>query len=117
MSIKQAILASLAALPFEVVAVPEFGEGMTLKVSVMSVGDRDAFDAAYRAIDEADRANNFRSLLTIFTVKDNEGVRVFSIDDLEQVKQLSSLVVMRLSDVALSLNKMLKDDVEAHEKN
>ena len=117
MNLKAAIFATIGAAIAEAVAVPEFGNDLTLKVSVMTVAERAKFDDAYRLVNEADRAINFRPLLLVFTVKDENGQPVFSVDDVEQIKQLNSLAVVRLSDVALRLNKMLKDDVEAHEKN
>lgn len=117
MNLKAAIFATIGAAIAEPVAVPEFGMGLELKVSVMTVAERANFDEAYRLIKESERAINFRPLLLVFTVKDENGQAVFSVDDVEQIKQLNSLAVVRLSDVALRLNKMLKDDVEAHEKN
>lgn len=117
MNLKAAIFATIGAAIAELVAVPEFGDNLTLKVSVMTVAERANFDEAYRLIKESERAINFRPLLLVFTVKDENGQAVFSVDDVEQIKQLNSLAVVRLSDVALRLNKMLKDDVEAHEKN
>lgn len=117
MSLKLAILATIAALPFEVVAVPEFGEGQELRVGVMSVAERDLFDNTYRAMPEATRAENFRSLLVICTVKDADGQPVFGVDDLAEVKKLNSLAIIRLAEVALRINKMLKQDVESAEKN
>ncbi len=117
MNLKAAIFATIGAAIAELVAVPEFGDNLKLKVSVMTVAERANFDEAYRLIKESERAINFRPLLLVFTVKDENGQAVFSVDDVEQIKQLNSLAVVRLSDVALRLNKMLKDDVEAHEKN
>lgn len=117
MNLKAAIFATIGAAIAELVAVPEFGDNLQLKVSVMTVAERANFDEAYRLIKESERAINFRPLLLVFTVKDENGQAVFSVDDVEQIKQLNSLAVVRLSDVALRLNKMLKDDVEAHEKN
>lgn len=117
MNLKAAIFATIGAAIAEPVAVPEFGDNLQLKVSVMTVAERANFDEAYRLIKESERAINFRPLLLVFTVKDENGQAVFSVDDVEQIKQLNSLAVVRLSDVALRLNKMLKDDVEAHEKN
>lgn len=117
MNLKAAIFATIGAAIAEAVAVPEFGMGLELKVSVMTVAERANFDEAYRLVKESERAINFRPLLLVFTVKDENGQAVFSVDDVEQIKQLNSLAVVRLSDVALRLNKMLKDDVEAHEKN
>ena len=117
MNLKAAIFATIGSAIAEPVAVPEFGNDLTLKVSVMTVAERANFDEAYRLIKESERAINFRPLLLVFTVKDENGQAVFSVDDVEQIKQLNSLAVVRLSDVALRLNKMLKDDVEAHEKN
>lgn len=117
MNLKAAIFATIGAAIAEPVAVPEFGDNLKLKVSVMTVAERANFDEAYRLIKESERAINFRPLLLVFTVKDENGQPVFSVDDVEEIKQLNSLAVVRLSDVALRLNKMLKDDVEAHEKN
>lgn len=117
MNLKAAIFATIGAAIAEAVAVPEFGDNLQLKVSVMTVAERANFDEAYRLVKESERAINFRPLLLVFTVKDENGQPVFSVDDVEQIKQLNSLAVVRLSDVALRLNKMLKDDVEAHEKN
>ena len=117
MNLKAAIFATIGAAIAELVAVPEFGDNLTLKVSVMTVAERANFDEAYRLVKESERAINFRPLLLVFTVKDENGQAVFSVGDVEQIKQLNSLAVVRLSDVALRLNKMLKDDVEAHEKN
>lgn len=117
MNLKAAIFATIGAAIAELVAVPEFGDNLKLNVSVMTVAERSNFDEAYRLIKESERAINFRPLLLVFTVKDENGQPVFSVDDVEQIKQLNSLAVVRLSDVALRLNKMLKDDVEAHEKN
>jgi len=116
-SLKLAILATITALPFEVVPVPEFGDGQALRVSVMSVAERDLFDSAYRAYPETERAENFRSLLVICTVKDAEGQPVFSLADLPDVKKLNSLAVMRLADVALRLNNMVKKSGDDPEKN
>lgn len=117
MNLKAAIFATIGAAIAELVAVPEFGDNLKLNVSVMTVAERANFDEAYRLVKESERAINFRPLLLVFTVKDENGQAVFSVDDVEQIKQLNSLAVVRLSDVALRLNKMLKDDVEAHEKN
>mgnify|MGYP000849609227 CR=1 FL=1 len=115
--LKLAIFASISALAFEAVAVPEFADDLTLHVSVMNVSERDGFDTAYREIPEAERAANFRSLLAIFTVKDTDNQPVFSLGDLADVKKLNSLAIMRLTDAALRINKMLKVDAEQIEKN
>jgi len=53
----------------------------------------------------------------VFTVKDKNHKPVFAVEDVEQIKQLNSLAVVRLTDAALRINKMLKADVETHEKN
>lgn len=121
--LKLAIFASISALNYEVVDVPEFGidpeTGLPyeLHVSVMNVSERDSFDTAYREIPEAERAANFRSLLAIFTVKDNKNQLFLSLDDIDTVKKLNSLAIMRLTDTALRINKMLKVDAEQIEKN
>lgn len=120
--LKLAIFASISTVAHECIAVPEFNSpdsnsDLELHISVMNVSERDAFDTAYREIPEAERAANFRSLLAIFTVKDAENQPVFSIGDLADVKKLNSLAIMRLTDAALRINKMLKVDAEQIEKN
>ena len=118
MNLKAAIFATIGEALCENIAVPEFGADVdSLNVSVMTVAERDAFDNAYRAIEESERAVNFRPLLVVFTVKDTQNQPVFAVEDVEQIKQLNSLAVVRLTDAALRINKMLKADVEAHEKN
>jgi hypothetical protein len=117
-NLKLAILASIAALPFEVVAVPEFGDGFELRVSVMNVAERDAFDNAYRDLNVGSSGGSlFRSLLAVHTVRDSESNRVFELSDLDDIKKLNSLAMMRLTDVGLRLNKMLKTEAEDTEKN
>lgn len=120
--LKKAIFATIGAALCEAIAVPEFGvdefgNNLELNVSVMTVAERGAFDDAYRAVEESQRSSNFRPLLMVFTVKDSNNKPVFDVEDVEQIKQLNSLAVVRLTDAALRLNKMLKEDVEAHEKN
>ena len=118
MNLKAAIFASIGEALCESIAVPEFGADVeSLNVSVMTVAERDAFDNAYRDIEEAKRPANFRPLLMVFTVKDKNNKLVFGVEDVEQIKLLNSLAVVRLTDAALRINKMLKADVEAHEKN
>lgn len=118
MNLKAAIFATIGEALCENIAVPEFGADVdSLNVSVMTVAERDAFDNAYRDIEEAKRAANFRPLLMVFTVKDKNHKPVFAVEDVDQIKQLNSLAVVRLTDAALRINKMLKADVEAHEKN
>ena len=118
MNLKAAIFATIGKASCENIAVPEFGDDVeSLNVSVMTVAERDAFDNAYRDIEEAKRAANFRPLLMVFTVKDEHYKPAFSVEDVEQIKQLNSLAVVRLTDAALRINKMLKADVEQHEKN
>lgn len=117
MNIKTAIFNTIGTVLCETIHVPEFGVGLELNVGVMTVAERDAFDNAYRDIEEAKRAANFRPLLMVFTVKDQNYKPVFSVEDVEQIKQLNSLAVVRLTDAALRINKMLKTDVEQHEKN
>lgn len=118
MNLKAAIFATIGEVLCENIAVPEFGADVdSLKVTVMTVAERDAFDNAYREIEESKRAANFRPLLMVFTVKDQNNKLVFGVEDVEQIKLLNSLAVVRLTDAALRINKMLKADVESHEKN
>lgn len=125
-NLKLAILASIAALPFEVVAVPEFGNDPTtgkpceLRVSAMSGAERDAFEHQWREVSESNKTltnTGFGVCLLIHCVKDEQGAPVFSPSDFGQLMQLNCVPVGRLIKTALTLNKILTDTVEAAEKN
>ena len=119
-NLKLAILASIAALPFEVVAVPEFGEGLELRVSVMSGAQRDAFESQWRDVSKSNENltnMGFGVCLLIHCVVDTEGVPVFGMNDFSQLMQLNSVVLGRLTKKAFALNKILTDTVEDAEKN
>ena len=116
MSLKLAILATIGSLPFELVPVPEFGEGMKLRVTTMSVAERDQFDSAYRTIPEVERTEKFRSLLVIHTVKDGDNQPIFDEGNIADIRELSSVAVTRLVDVSMRLNNMIKKSGDEAEK-
>lgn len=125
-NLKLAILASIAALPFEVVAVPEFGNDpntgkpFELRVSVMSGAQRDAFESHWRDVSKSNENltnMGFGVCLLIHCVVDTEGVPVFGMNDFSQLMQLNSVVLSRLTKKAFAVNKILTDTVEDAEKN
>lgn len=120
MNIKAAILASIVLLPFEVVPVPEFGEGVELRISVMSGFQREAFESHWRDLSKDNTNLNsmgFGVCLLLHCVTDEQGAQVFGASDFNTLMQVNSLVLGRLIKKALAVNKILTENLEDTEKN
>lgn len=120
MNIKAAIFATIATLPIEKVAVPEFGEGVELRISVMSGAQREAFENHWRDISTKDKTlvnMGFGVCLLIHCVVDEQHNPVFSPDDFSELMKVNSVVLGRLSKIALKVNHLLNDKIEDIEKN
>ncbi|WP_144154452.1 hypothetical protein [Paraburkholderia sp. BCC1885] len=100
-------------LKSEEVEVPEWGG--SVKVSVMSGVDRDAFNESMQASDKS--IGYFQSSLLVSTVIDDGGQRVFTMADIDALRLKSAAAVTRVVKVAERLNGFGTDAVEAAEKN
>ena len=92
-------------------SVPEWGGDVYL--SVMGGDDREVFEG----INEKREAGNASELdvlasLLAFTLTDEHGNKLFSLEDLEALKCKSAAVLVRLGTRAANLNAITADDIE-----
>jgi hypothetical protein len=99
-------------LKTEVVPVPEWGVSVT--IGVMPGTTRDAF---VESVTGPMAASLFRATLLAYTIVDEAGKPVFTLDDVAALQKKSPDVTSRLVDVALQLNKMGQASVDAAAKN
>jgi hypothetical protein len=99
-------------LQTEDVDVPEWGG--TVRVSVMSGKTREALMDLLQAPQATSR---FQALVLASTVVDENGAPVFVESDIEQLRDKSTDVLVRLVDVAMRINKLGARAAEDAEKN
>lgn len=120
MSLKQAIFATIVALPFEEVAVPEFGADTKLRISVMSGAQRESFENLWRELSAKNKTLvniGFGVCLLIHCVVDEQHNLLFSASDFDELMKLNSVVLQRLIKIALTVNKILTESLGEAEKN
>ncbi|WP_153135174.1 hypothetical protein [Paraburkholderia agricolaris] len=99
-------------LQTEDVDVPEWGG--KVRISVMSGRTREALMAL---LQEPQAMSRFQALVLASTVVGDDGAVVFSEGDIEQLRDKSTDVLVRLVDVAMRLNKIGAKATEEVEKN
>lgn len=101
----------------EVVATPEWGTGTGVIIQGMTGVDRDAYETSMREEDSKGRqkANfkNLRARLIAFSAVDEDGSRIFTESQVEELGNKSAKVLDRLFDTAQRLSGIGVDDVEA----
>ena len=96
-------------LPVEAVEVPEWG--VTVWVRSLMAHERDALEMEIAA--SKDRSvENLRGRLCALCIVDEEGNRVFSLEDAEALGRKSARALDRVFEVALRLNGMSARDVD-----
>ncbi len=113
--LKREEILSKTALKTEIVPVPEWGGEVI--VSEMSGTARDAWEQALRDKDAKGKVIAPRAKLVAFTVVDENGSRIFKDDDIEAIGKLSSESLGKICDVALRLNGLGEEGIEAATKN
>ncbi len=98
----------------EVVNVPEWGGNVCIRA--MSGAERDDFRAAIEGA-ETSLVGKFEAPLLALTMVDEEGKRLFSIDDVEALRAKSATVLDRLAQIALRVNGMSAEAQEEAAKN
>ena len=88
------------------VPVPEWGGEVFIKT--LSGTERDAFEESYAS----DKMRNFRSRFLVLTLSDENGARLFSDSEVDQLGGKSAIVINRLFDKAWSINALRAEDVE-----
>jgi hypothetical protein len=102
----------------ELVQVPEWSG--PVYVQGMTGTERDAYEESLRRAatkGQTVNMNQFRAKLVILTARDENGKRLFTKADLEWVSKKSAAALSRVSDVAMRLSGMTKEDAEEMTKN
>ena len=97
-------------LKFEDVPVPEWGGAV--RVAVMSGLARDEFTSG-----RDDGFSNFQARLLMATAIDEEGLRLFTVDQIRVLQGKSAAVLDRLTEVAMHINGMGQKAQEDIAKN
>lgn len=85
--------------------------GVDVGVRVLSVGERDAWEAACLKMREKGDASNFRTRYLAMVLCDPDtGLRLFRDDELEAVANLDGAVAGPLVDKAMEFNKITEAD-------
>jgi hypothetical protein len=103
-----------ARRPTRVVAVPEFGEGMTLRVQGLTMQERTRFEMAIMTGKGQNKEVNLRNLretLLVMAIVDEQGQRLFTDDDKAKLSDLPASAGERLFDAARELSGMTEKDV------
>lgn len=106
--------------PTEMVPVPEWS--CDVRVQALSGRGREVFNEDFRARLEAARNrvilnSMFLALVVVHTVVDEDGVCVFSAEDLDWLSEKNEAVLDRIAQVGLRLNGFTPAAVEEAEKN
>jgi hypothetical protein len=109
---KEQILAA-NDLKYEDVPCPEWGEGVGVRVVVLSGTERDALevDLDWKAL------NNIRAQVAARCVVGPDGKRLFTDADTAALGKKSGVALNRVYDACMKINKLRKQDVEGLEKN
>lgn len=108
-------LLSARDLVVEPVQLPIMDEPVYIRE--MTAGLREEFEAyASKYGNTAEPAPQFREELLIRTVSDADGELLFTREDIAELQKKSSRTVVTLFDIAMRVNKLRKEDVEASEK-
>lgn len=98
----------------EVVHVEEWGGHVCIRA--MSGAERDDFRAAIEGKDTS-LVGQFEAPLLALTLVDEEGKRLFSIDDVEALRAKSAKVLDKLTQIAMRVNGMTEEAQEEAAKN
>ncbi len=79
----------------------------------MTVGEREQFEVVVGT----NKQKNMRELLAVFCICDEEGTRIFTLDDIEYVSTLEAKALDRIFAAAVVLNGIGRDDIAELKKN
>ena len=98
----------------EVVHVEEWGGSVCIRA--MSGAERDDFRAAIEGTDTS-LVGKYEAPLLALTLVDEEGKRLFTIDDVEALRAKSAKVLDKLTQIAMRVNGMSEEAQEEAAKN
>lgn len=111
----RAAILAVQDLAHEDVPVPEWGG--VVRIRAMTGLERDAFGATLRDADGKPDLSNYPSKLLAHCIAGEDGVRLFSVEDIQALAGKSAAALARLFAVADRLNAVGEDAVRAAEKN
>ena len=101
-------------VPIEDVAVPELGDGATVRLRGMTAGQRTRFEQQFVSNTGKQRnTQTLRERLLIQCVIGADDQPMLTPDDIVAIGQQSSVVIERLVNVAMRLCGMSNNDVES----
>lgn len=105
---------------YEIIDVPEWGEGAQVRLAVMTGRDRDHFESESYEVKGKEvklKYENLRARLLSLTIVDEHGNKIFQKADIEALGMKSAKVLDRLYTIAQSLNGLGAKEAEAAEGN
>lgn len=106
-------------LAYRDVPVSEWKEGAFVRVKAISGSERDEYEGFVAGDRKSGKLNtrNMRARLLVLALIDEDGKRLFTINDLESLGRKNAAVIDRLYDVATELAGISKSEEEAIEEN
>jgi hypothetical protein len=95
----------------EIVSAPEWGGDVI--VWVMTGTQRDRMESLIRE----KKVKDVRALITVLSVRNEDGSMMFSERDIPELTKRSSAVLDRIYEKAIELSKLKTEDIEIEEKN
>lgn len=105
-------------LPFKDVEVPQWGG--TVRIRALNSAERDAFEQSitqFRGNDVDLKMNNIRAKLVAMAAIDEEGNKLFTLQEAEKLGKKSAVVMDKLFQVAQELSGMRQQDLDDAIKN
>ena len=102
------------------VPVPELGAGMVIPVWGMTPRERSAWEDKQTQLNEKQRAKHklqVRERILVECCRNDDGVQLFTVDQIEQLGTRRGDVIERLVNVALDLSGFSEQDIEKIAKN
>jgi hypothetical protein len=106
-------LSAVPALEIVDVPVPEFGEGVVVRVKGMSAGERDRFEESLKRGKGKNLTvdlRNFRARLCVASIVDEHGVKVFTSADLPALSAYPVKVLQRICNAAIEASGLNDED-------
>lgn len=101
--------------PKKAVAVAEWGGEVWVKT--LSAAQREEWEASISDANGAMTKRQIRAGLVAASACDENGVAIFTKDDVAALADKAASIIMRIYDAAVSLNEITKEDIDAAEKN
>ena len=103
-------------LPLKEIAVPAWGDDVTVWLRTMSVAERDRMFMLARDLSTGQLdPENFRAKVLVFCICDAEGNRLFREDEADLLGQKSAEAIVLLYNEARALNKLDRSETETVE--